>query len=154
MKLLTERLVSLDVDASNRWEVIKLLCSKMRGEKLIKDNFLDNVIEREKAAPTGLPTEIGIAIPHTTGDHVIKSSIAMAQLKKPVTFQSMEDPEKEISVELVFLLAIADPSNQILLLRSLMEIFRSRDNLLKMKNARTKKTIVDLFERVGKDIQE
>lgn len=154
MKLLTENLVCLDVDASDKWEVIKFLCNKMRCENLVRDNFLDYVIEREKAAPTGLPTEIGIAIPHTTGDHVIKSSIAMAQLKKPVPFYSMEDPEKEISVELVFLLAIANPSNQILLLRSLMEIFRSRDNLFTMKNARSKKTIVALFDRVGKNIQK
>jgi len=154
MKLLTESLVSLDVDVSNRWEVIKLLCSKMNGENLVKDSFLNSVIEREKEAPTGLPTEIGVAIPHTTGDHVLKTSIAVAQLKNPVNFQSMEDPEKEIAVELVFLLAIADPSNQILLLRSLINIFRSKENLLKMKNARSKKDIVVLLDAVGKDLEE
>lgn len=67
------------------------------------------VLAREAVSPTGLPLAgRKAAIPHADPEHVLEAAIAVASLARPVRFREMGNPEAELEVELVALLALPD----------------------------------------------
>lgn len=145
-ELLDEDLIFFDVEANNWQEVLKYLSVYLLNKGYVKDSFYNALIEREKKFPTGLPTGgIKVAIPHADPVHVIKNGIAIALLKKPVLFREMGKFEGEIECDIVFMLAIKNPNEQIKVLQNFMNIFMNSDLLMKIKNAKTKKEIIDLI---------
>lgn len=142
-------LVTLDMEAKTSKDVINNLGKLMHDKNYVKDSYIDAVIAREEELPTGL--NIGnfyVAIPHTDSNHVNKSSIAIATLKSPVEFSEMINPEGKINVELVFLLAVKDPKEQVTLLKSLMAIFKNKKLLIEIKNAKDKLEVAKLLKDV------
>lgn len=145
-ELLDEDLIFFDVEASNWQEVLKYLSCYLLKKGYVKDSFYNALIEREKKFPTGLPTDgIKVAIPHADPVHVIKNGIAIALLKKPVLFREMGKFEGEVECDIVFMLAIKNPDEQIKVLQNFMNIFMDSNLLMKIKNAKTKKEIIDLI---------
>ena len=142
-------LVTLDMEAKTSREVIESLGKLMLSKNDVKDSYIDAVIAREEELPTGL--NIGnfyVAIPHTDSNHVNKSSMAIATLKSPVEFREMVNPDGKINVELVFLLAVKDPKEQVTLLKSLMAVFKNKKLLIQIKNAKDKLEVVKLLQDV------
>lgn len=93
----------------------------------MKDSFAENVLKREEVFPTGLLiNDVGIAIPHTDAEHVNDSQIAFMSLKKPVTFYEMGTADKEISVSLIFMLALKEPHAQLEMLQKLITMFQKK----------------------------
>lgn len=72
------------------------------------------VIAREHRYPTGLPTPVPAAIPHTDAEHVRDPGLAVATLAVPVPFGVMgTSGDEQLDVELVVLLCVTDPSAQV-----------------------------------------
>lgn len=114
-------------------DAIHLTYSKLFKEGYVKDSFLDGCIEREKKYPTGLPTELPIAIPHTFANHVITTAICVLKPEKPVYFVSMEDPEKTINAEFVFNMALKNECDQVKMIRAIVKVARSKEFLERAK---------------------
>jgi PTS system galactitol-specific IIA component len=76
---------------------------------LVRPSFPRAVIEREAAAPTGLafPSH-NVAVPHADPEHVIAPAIALATLDRPVPFGEMGNPEAQLDVEIIAMLALPD----------------------------------------------
>ncbi|WP_286680368.1 PTS sugar transporter subunit IIA [Tepidanaerobacter sp. EBM-49] len=133
VKLIDPSLIMLNVEATEKEEVITLMAKKLISEGYVKSSYLNAILQREKEYPTGLPTNgVGVAIPHTDIEHVIKPGIAVATLKKPVRFNVMGNPDEEVDVKLIFMLAITDPNTQINLLKKLVDIFQKKRFLIKL----------------------
>lgn len=128
----------INSDANSKEKIIKELAKKLYEEKYVKESYMEAVLKREEAYPTGIPTKpIGVAIPHTDIEHIIKPGIAVATLINPVTFNEMGAPENVVDVRVVFMLAVAEPHMQIQLLQGLMSIIQNKDivlNLLEQNN--------------------
>lgn len=99
----------------------------------VRESFLSACIQREKDYPTGLPTEIGVSIPHTDAEHVLVSSICVLRLEKPVLFQAMGDSETQIKVYFVFNVALKDNNGQLSLLQSVIRLAKDSKYLLSCK---------------------
>ncbi len=85
---------------------------------VVKD-YLAAVKEREENYPTGLLVgNTGFAIPHTDSSKVNYSQICFASLNKPVEFANMGDKNDIVKVELVFMLAMSQPHEQVRLCRT------------------------------------
>lgn len=139
--------ILFDVEAKNKEELIKLLADKLYDAGYVKDTFLNAVLEREKVYPTGLPTGgVKVALPHTYAEHVLKPIIVIANLKNPVAFKEMGNGVNDIMAELVFMLAVTDPKNEVTLLQKLMGIFSKEDVLLKLKSSRDAETTLGILE--------
>lgn len=111
-------------------EAITQLAELLRRDGVVKASFVKAVLEREKAFPTGLPTEgIKVALPHTDAEHVNQSAIAVGTLEKAVPFRVMGSPEEVVDVRVIFLLALADAEMQAPALAQLVEIVQ-RESLL------------------------
>lgn len=112
----------IEAPASNWEEAIALCAGELRKHNLVEDDFLNACVAREKEYPTGLECELGVAIPHTTADHVLENAYCVLRLPQPVPFYRMDDAEEQVDVHYVFNLAIADPQKQLDTLRAIMRI--------------------------------
>lgn len=109
--------------ADTNYDAIRLCANKMYEEGYVKEDFADNCIRREETLPTGMPSEIPVAMPHSEAEGVIKSAITLLILDEPVEFRRMDDDDEIIKAEAVFNLAIKEPGGHMEVLRHLMAIF-------------------------------
>ncbi|MDY3005823.1 MULTISPECIES: PTS sugar transporter subunit IIA [Anaerococcus] len=147
-----EDLIFLNCKFKDRDELLKFMSDKMMESDKVNKTFFDAVRERELKYPTGLNTgEIKVAIPHTDPKHVKSAAIAVATLSNKVEFKNMEDPNENIGVDLVFMLAVADPKSQVPLLVKLMSIFSDKELLKKIKNSKSGNEIKEELENLIKE---
>lgn len=114
--------IVIESSARNWEEAIGLCAAELRQRNLVDEDFFAACVEREKEFPTGLETEVGVAIPHTTANHVHENAICLLKLTQPVGFCRMDDPDEEAEVHFVFNLAVCDPNQQLNVLRAIMKL--------------------------------
>ena len=72
----------------------------------------------KKNYATGLQlADIAVAMPHTDPQHVNRPGVCIAQLKHPVEFEHMGDPDTKVQAEMLFMMAIKNPDEQVELLQ-------------------------------------
>ncbi len=114
-------LIFLDLEATSSEIIIAHLATYLVNHGWVKNGFVNAILDREQEYPTGLSTgNMAAAIPHTDAAFVLKSAMVVAVLKKPVIFKNMADPDEELLVRTVFLLAIKEPAFQVAWLKKLM----------------------------------
>ncbi|GAB3056939.1 PTS sugar transporter subunit IIA [Salinicoccus sesuvii] len=142
-----ESIILLDLEADSKEAVLTAMANNLEQRGLIKDSYLQAVIEREEEFATGLPTGgVSVAIPHTDVEHVIKKTISVAVLKNPVPFGMMGDPNETVDVELVFMLAMDKSDSQLSLLQGLMQLFRDEEMLKYLVSETDKTKMVDVLK--------
>jgi len=138
-----ESTMLLNITASDGYEVINLLAEKLYDQGYVTSDYGDRTCQREEIHPTGLPTKpFCIAFPHADSDGVIESALAVGILTEPVAFKNMAEPDEDLSVSIVIMLANADPSEQIQTLRSLATLFGQGDKLVELKAQKTPQSAV------------
>ncbi|WP_367365806.1 PTS sugar transporter subunit IIA [Pediococcus parvulus] len=141
-----EEVMEFNEDAKSSKEIITKLSNELETKRLVNDQFLEHVLKREKKYPTGLGIrDIGVAIPHTDSKYVNKSQIAFATLKKPVIFKNMVNLNEDISVSLIFMIAMNKPHEQVELLSNLMGLFQKTKDMSKLKNSKTKHEVIEIL---------
>jgi PTS system galactitol-specific IIA component len=133
--ILTKDLIQLGLDVQDRQGALTVLTEKLRARGLIREGFLDSLLAREAAYPTGLRTAIPTALYHTDAQFVVQSALAVGVLRHPVAFREMGTPEDEVMVEIVFLLAIDDPEMQVATLQRLVLLMKDRAALETIRDA-------------------
>lgn len=133
-----EALIAFELQAQDAREVIDLLAEKMHAQGLVTAEYGTQTRERELHHPTGLPTKpFCIAFPHADAGGVHRSALGVAVMRQPVTFQNMADPDENLDVMIVFMLANRDPEEQIQTLRNLAELFGQPDKLVELREQTT-----------------
>lgn len=141
-------LVVMNLEASSDQEALDILAHKLLEWGYVKESYVQAVKDREKTFATGLAFEImGIALPHTDSVHVIRQSIAIGVLKKPVTFKEMGTENDHVNVELIFMLAIKKSETQIDFLGKMLDVFQGQEKLKNIKNATSPEEITKLFKQ-------
>ena len=145
---LDEKVVHLHVLAENSEDVIAKLSEDLKRHHYVKESFLSSILEREKVFPTGLPlATMGVAIPHTDPEHVIRPMISVAVLENPVDFIMMGSENTTVTVEIVLMLAISDPAKQLSLLERLMGVFQNDAAMSQLKYAASAKELVEVLDK-------
>lgn len=142
---LEEENILLLSDPKDASEVITWLSNLLERKGYVKKSFREAVLERELSLPTGLELEgdIHAAIPHADVEHVNTPSVALAVLGKPVVFRCMVEPEKELPVRLVFLLAMNEPKKQIELLQQVAMILQDGSLLDKLIESNSEREVME-----------
>lgn len=147
---LDKKLCLFQIDVSNTNELFTEMANKLHGAGCVKETFLDGIVTREAEYPTALEVNgIGFAIPHTDSVHVNKSQICFASLKDPLIFSDMTNKENKISVKLVFMLAMAQPHEQIETLQNLVELFQDTEKVEKLLQCTTTDAFLKLVNSAG-----
>lgn len=151
--LINENLVILDLDCTNKNEVIETLVNLLDKNGILsnKEEFLNTVLSRETKSPTGL--EDGLAIPHGKSISVKKPQIAAARLKRKLTDWESVDENNE--VDLVFLIAIPDlekGTTHIEVLSNLTTLFMEENFIATLRNAKTKREFINFILKNEKSL--
>jgi transcriptional antiterminator len=101
--MFNNRLIFQQISVNSSRETIKLLGNVLIKNGFAKDGLVEAILSREKKFPTGINTEIPIAIPHSGPEFTIKKGLAIATLKNPVKFHEMGNPEKSLDVRIVIM---------------------------------------------------
>ena len=144
--IISEDLMEINLDVSSKETAIKVLADKLKALDYVNDDYYDNVIRREKNFPTGLPTVIPIALCHTEREFVKQSALAVGTLKHPIEFQEMGAPERNVKAEIIFLLALNDPKDQVPWLRKMMTVFKSKEVMDQIKFSKNNKELADVMK--------
>jgi PTS system galactitol-specific IIA component len=130
MLQINESTVLLKLSAPDCNTVIHRLADALHEQGFVTADYGQLTCVREGHHPTGLPTRpFCIAFPHADSDGVVQSALAVAVLEAPVTFKNMADPDEDLEVQIVIMLANADPAEQIQTLRSLAVLFGQGEKL-------------------------
>lgn len=144
--VINKDIIYIDMEFDDKEELLRKLSDMLYQQDYVRDSFKDAIMARERIFPTGLPTVgVKVALPHTDPIHVKKPGILVATLKKPIKFKEMGNGLEDIDVEMVFMLAVKDPSAQIELLQKLMNIFSKEEILKSIKESKDKDVICDIL---------
>ncbi len=149
MQILEKELIALNVEASDCEEVLRYMANRFVEAGVGKESYPDAIVEREKNYPTALPAmAFDIAVPHTFAEHVNRPAMGICVLKNPVEFHQMGAPEIVLHPKVLFMLAITDPKDQILILKKIMGMIQSEEILNSIKDADTEEEIYNIVSKV------
>lgn len=132
MNYFDERIAFFKKNLEGKEGIFRLLSDELLSKNLVKEDFFEGIINREQVFPTGLVIGgIGVAIPHTDSIYVERSQVAFMSLEKPIIFYEMGSIDKEIEVQLIFMLALKEPHEQLSMLQKLIDMFQKKGVLSK-----------------------
>lgn len=145
---LDQSLITLGLEASTNDEVLTKMGSLLTTSGFGKASYVEALIEREREYPTGLNIDgVGVAIPHTSVEHVERQAISIAVLAKPVTFEEMGMPEgTTVNVSLVFMLCVTDPAAHLQDLQRIVAILQDKSVLEKVLVAKTSQEVIEIIK--------
>jgi PTS system nitrogen regulatory IIA component len=119
-KILKDAKIILDIDAKDKFQIIKKLVQSFNLSKDKEEILTNAVIQREKIGSTAIGN--GIAIPHTRSMVVKDLMVAVGRPRKPIDFEAQDRKH----VRLVFLLVAppyASKREYLILLGKIAETF-------------------------------
>ena len=141
-------LILTDVDAKDYEDAIRQVAQPFINNGFVKDTYVNAVVEREKVFATGLELEgISIAMPHTDVIHVNKPGITVAKLAHPVEFEHMGEPGRKVQAEMLFMMAITNPEDQIGTLMKVLGVFQNKEAIKEFKDATTEDEIYEVAKK-------
>lgn len=145
-----ERVALFNVEASSSKEVIKIAADELYRRGIVKEDFFEHVLLREKEFPTGLATDkYGIAIPHTDSKYVNRSQIEFVSLKSPVKFKNMGNMSEDVEVTHVFMISMSQPHEQAETLAKLMRMFSDEELMQRMYECSSKEEYESILKEKG-----
>ena len=138
-------MVVCNLHAADKNAVVDELCFRARQAGYIDDTFKQGLMKREEEYPTGLPTQVPIAMPHLH-DGCKQNFCGIATLSSPVKFGCMGDPDTLLQVQHVFLFGITDPSLQTKVLRRFSMAFRDSGFLNSCLDCKEREELVALLK--------
>lgn len=145
--MLHRELVDIRGGLSTAREFFQQCVKKLLSNGYVTDEFYDAIITREKEYPTGLQFEdIAIAIPHTDVQYVNKPFIYINRVEDTnLKFIHMGTDDQLVKPELIVILGITDPKDQVDLLSFLMKLFSDKEFIRKIKESKNEKELFDIF---------
>jgi PTS system galactitol-specific IIA component len=124
---LMPELCFVGVDVADGEEALRLLASASVEHGFAHKSIIEAVVLREQKFPTGLPLPTPVAIPHADAEHTIRPAMAALVPTHPLTFGELGGQDRKVEVELVLMLMVTDPKEQVGLLGRLIKVLRAPD---------------------------
>jgi PTS system galactitol-specific IIA component len=130
-----ENVQVLKLNKKKREEVLENLSNAAINAGYAKPGYYEAILKREEEYPTGLHTpEIEVAIPHADAEWANTPSLTIGLLEHPVTFRPMGGEGGDVAAEIVFMLTINQPKQQINFLRAFSKLMAEPQLLIDFKN--------------------
>ncbi|NMB87888.1 MAG: PTS sugar transporter subunit IIA [Chloroflexi bacterium] len=143
--------VANQLEAINSEDALIKLAALLEEGGCTKKSFLPALLEREKAFPTGLELEgkYNVALAHADSEHVISTGFAIGVLKNPATFRNMGDPDQDLEVKIVFMMAAENSKVVISSIQKLTEdMFQKPDVIEKIAQMSTDMDLKTYIENI------
>lgn len=136
------------LEASTAEEVLSALADRAVAAGWAKESFTEALLKREQEFPTGLPTEIPVALPHTDPEHVIHAGLGVATLKNPVEFGEMGGDGSTVAAQAVLLILVENPEKQVTVLGQLVNLIQRPGWFDQLSAATTDEEVATEFNRL------
>lgn len=149
LDLLDESCIYTSQQFDNKTEALKFLSSNLYEKGYVKESYFENILMREEKFPTGLKnSQHNIAIPHTEAEFVNRSCVSIVTLKEPVGFKRMDDPDAEVMVDIIFMLAVATQESHSQVLSTFVKLAQNKEFLSFIKDESDSKKIVNKIKKL------
>lgn len=102
-EVLVERSIVMPIDQVDKWRAIEVLTDRLVETEQVDPAHRDHVhtalVTREESMSTGM--ENGIAIPHTSVEHVAETAVALGVSPEGIEFESIDGRPAHLVVLLV-----------------------------------------------------
>jgi PTS system galactitol-specific IIA component len=146
---LIDQLVTHELDAESAVQALEKIAHWDSTNSFFKATWLEAAIKRESEFPTGLPTLIPVAIPHTDSIHVMADGVGFFKLKNPIEFGEMGSLDDKIQVKMILPLLITNPAEQVDLLMAVIGALQDSDFLNALDAANSSEEIIAIFRGAG-----
>lgn len=136
-------------NAKNAEEAILMCGEALHKEGIAGAEFGKKCVIREKDFPTGLPTDIPVAIPHCHDDSVNSNAICILKLDNPVEFRRMDDDQETIMTDMLFNLAVMDADEHLQALQNLMIFLSDTETFKACREKSDDELIAYMKEHIG-----
>lgn len=144
--LVVEDMVFCNCLFNDQNDFFKNAAATLESKGYVTGTFYESIRKREKEYPTGLQLEnLSVAIPHTDPENIVKPFVAVYKLIKPVEFIQMATEDTKVDSEVILLLGIKNPKEQVGLLSKIIDLFNDRSFVERLKKA-GKKELYELFK--------
>ena len=118
--LIDKKLIIMDIEAKCKIDVIRTMAASALKEGKISslDEFIEDVLEREKDYSTGIGE--GIGIPHAKSKYVKEAMVVFGKLKEKIDWDSIDGNP----VEVIFLFGVPEENVNNLHLKLLSQLSR------------------------------
>lgn len=130
-----EKYIAIEGEAVSCEEAIRLCGQALCAAGFVEAGFAQECVDREREYPTGLCTDIPVAIPHCKSKAIHKDGICYLRLKNPVVFRRMDDDEETVCTRSIFNIAIQGANNHIDFLQQMMGVVTDAELVSQLENA-------------------
>ncbi|NLH06639.1 MAG: PTS sugar transporter subunit IIA [Chloroflexi bacterium] len=147
-ELLHPEAIFVNLDAADSTAVITELGNRLLKLGAVKEGFVEATLAREASMPTGLPLmgEFNAALPHVDIEYVNRPALALATLTRPVIFKNMVNPDEDVPVSLVIMLALDQPKSQVEMLQEIAGLLQQPEAIDKLMQAGEPAQVLDILE--------
>lgn len=146
MSIINEKYIYIDLDATSKEEVFEKLGSELIKNNIVKNTFVEALIDREDDYPTGLPLPIGVAIPHTDGSHVINDQLIIATLSNPVKFVEMGAEDEDVDVQLIIMIVMKEGKKHLEMLQNIIATLQDEEIVEQVVDEKNRTEIRKILE--------
>lgn len=140
--------VMCGVEGESAHQVLEAVAARLIDDGIVDPAFPAALWEREQRYPTGLPTRIPTAIPHTDAEHVRTACLAVATLAHPVAFGEMGGGEDDtVDAHLIVMPLVTEPSEVVPALQRMMSVLTDEKVVTEMLAAGDESELRELAER-------
>ncbi|MGX1984075.1 PTS system IIA component (Gat family) [Thermolongibacillus altinsuensis] len=142
-ELLNKELIFFE-NAESKEEILRKIGRKLLENGLVKEGFIESIVEREEKYPTGIDLSVvgenlpNVAIPHSEPEYSNCKKLVVVKLEKDIKFKNMIDPSKELKVKYLFFILNNEKSTQTNILSHLMSFFTQENKIKGLENLKTK----------------
>ncbi len=142
---MSKDLISLDLKATNKSDVLKELSNLIGKSETIKDHGVTHkaLVEREELGSTGIGKKV--AIPHAKTDAAEKLTIAFGINKKGVDFASLD--EEDVKMFFVFASPLKDSQIYLKVLARISRLIRNEEFRNKLMAVSTPEEVLECIEK-------
>ncbi|WP_273450300.1 PTS sugar transporter subunit IIA [Streptococcus ferus] len=144
---LNDSLIFIDQIVQSSDQLFEMVSHRGLQLGYVREDFLERVKEREATFPTGIQlSTLGVAIPHTDAECILKEFVAIVISPTPITFKSMEDLNQTVAASVVFVLGLNRPHAQLEMLQSLMSLIQNDDILNQLINVKSNEELITIVK--------
>lgn len=127
--------IAIEGSAQTQEEAITLCAKALYHAGYVEEGFAADCVERERNYPTGICTDIPVAIPHCQSPAIKENAVCYLRLKKPIEFGRMDDDEETIQTRSIFNLAIKKAGDHLDFLNQMMGVVTNQALLEQLESA-------------------
>ncbi|MGX7349253.1 PTS sugar transporter subunit IIA [Dolosicoccus paucivorans] len=146
--MLDKKYIYLNKSFESREDLFREVGPQLQEDGIVKDTFIEALIEREQEFPTGLPLPVGVAIPHTDASHVNEDRLVIITLANPIEFLEIGGDEDDlVSVSLVIMIVMNDGKSHLEMLTNIIELAQNQELIESIVSADEEDLVIDLFNK-------